>query len=476
MHTRRGLSPGERGGQTDGTRSQLAISTLCLAEFIDVLSVTVVVTALPAVLRSLDAGTALGGLMVTAYAACFGGCLILAGRLSDVYGHRRTMVLGLLGFAITSLAAAIAPSGWWLVAARGLQGLAAAMTVPAAMTLLLAVAEAPRLRARALGIWTAAGAVAGASGFVLGGLVTDLIGWRWVFLINAPLALGLVAAVRRWVRVSPPRRSNRRLDLRGAALLTGGLMTLVLGASLLERAGRVPVALALVATGITLTIAFVAWERRVTAPLMPPGIWRQRHLVTGCAISFANNAATSSAMVLAALHVQDVAGLRPTTAGLALLPFSLTVVVGSALAPPLLRTRARPTVMALGLVVVAAGTLVLLATGGPASVAVVVAGVALAGGGLGLSAVAATNHGTDVERGDRALASAAITTAAQLGTALGVAAVVTLAAAVTAGATPVSGHHAGWAAAGAIALCGAAVAVRSHRRVPVGSRGTVPSC
>ena len=446
-----------------------AVAALCAVQFVDVLGVTSVVTALPRMLADLHAGPAVGGLVVTIYAVLFGGCLVLAGRVGDLLGHRRVLLAGLAGFGVSSVLAGVATSGGWLVACRGLQGMSAAASVPAALTLLLAATDRPDRRRRALGAWTAAGAAAGASGFLVGGVVTDLVGWRAVFLLNVPVTAVLVVAVARWVRSAPAHRDGR-LDLVGSACLTLGVMALVLGAAEMERAGvrGFLTAAALLGAGGLLVTAFSRVERRSEAPLIPPAAWRNRPLTLGCAGSFLTTATTSATGLFATLHAQDVAGLGPAQAGLVLLPFSLAVIVGSVTAPRLLVRRTHPTVMVIGLAVVAAGNLLLLATTTTGRLWPLVVGVTAAGVGLGLSSVASTGLGAQVAIKDRGLASATLNTAAQLGTALGVAALVALANGVAGGtSTPalVSGQHAGWAAAAGLALAGALGVAAVARRV-----------
>ncbi len=454
------------------TNSRLAGGALCAVQFVDVLGVTAVVTALPHVLVELHVGTATGGLVVSSYAAMFGGCLVLAGRLADVLGHRHVLISGLVGFGLSSLAAGVAPSGAWLVACRGLQGLAAAASVPAGLTMLLAVFDDPARQRHALGAWTAAGATAGASGFLLGGVVTDLLGWRWVFLLNLPLSAALVAALTRWATIDPRRAVGRRLDLPGAGSLALGVIALVLGAAQFEHGGDRVGAAALLGAGALLLAAFALVERNSPAPLIPPGAWRIRPLIRGCAVSFLNTATTSATTLFATLDAQGVLGLSPTQAGLVLLPFSLAVIAGAAAAPRLLAGSSPPTLIVIGLSVVCAGDLLLLQTTATGRLWPLISGLSAAGAGLGLASVAATSLGTQVAREHRALASATLNTAAQLGTALGIAALVAVATA-SAGrpqgahpASPLAEYHTGWALAGAIAIAGAAVVLVHWRARP----------
>ena len=213
-----------------GNRSGLAIALVCVAQFVIVLDVTVVTSALPALGRELGFGADDLQWVVTAYVLAFGGFLVAGGRAADLIGARRAFTIGLAGFAAASLGCGLAPTGWVLIASRVLQGLAAALLTPAALALLNAVTEPGAARRRAVGIWTAAAAGGGASGWVLGGLLTEYAGWRWVFLINVPIGVvGLSVVALVLPRVAP--EAARRLDLLGAVGLTGGLSLVVYGLS-----------------------------------------------------------------------------------------------------------------------------------------------------------------------------------------------------------------------------------------------------
>ena len=219
--------------------ARIAVPVLCLVQFVDVLGVTVVITALPAMLASVGAQPSAAAVVATGYAMCFGGLLMLGARLGDRYAPRRVLVAGLVGFGAASVLAATATSLVALVAARCAQGAAAAASVPTALRLLLDAAGEGDGRRRALAGWSAAGAAAGASGLVLGGVLTELASWRAVFWINLPVA-GLLAAA---VLSSAPRLGatrTGRLDVAGAGALTASVMAVVGGAALLEHPpGRV---------------------------------------------------------------------------------------------------------------------------------------------------------------------------------------------------------------------------------------------
>src|ERR1700759_2702393 len=233
--------------------SSLAVSALCLVQFIDVLGVTVVVTALPAMLASLPGSPASSTLVATGYAMFFGGLLMLGARLGDRFGHRRTILAGLAVLAVGGVVGATGSS---------VAGATAAPSVPSALRLLTTVtAEGPERR-RAIAAWSAAGAAAGASGFVIGGVVTDLASWRFVFWAYLPIAAGLAAAIAGSVPADPGDRPVTTLNLAGSALFTVAVMAFVVGTTVITRpGGRLAGGLLLAACALLLA-GFLAVDRR----------------------------------------------------------------------------------------------------------------------------------------------------------------------------------------------------------------------
>jgi MFS family permease len=326
------------------------------------------------------------------------------------------------------------------------------VSVPAALRLLSAVAPDENARRRALAAWSASGAAAGASGFLLGGLVTQVAGWRTVFWLNVPLALLIGLGLR---ALLPSDRGGRRqrLDIAGAVTLTAAVMAVVAGGSLAERPGALLPGLLLIAAGALLTAAFAALERRVAAPLVPAAAARHPRLRIGAAGSFLNTATTSSAMALATLQLQTGHGTGPAEAGLLLLPFSLCVIAGSTVAARVLRRVHPRTAIGLGLGLIAAGDALLIALA--VSLWAVPVGVSVAGLGIGLSSVAATTLGTDVPPDLAGTAAGVLNTAAQLGTALGIAALFVVT-------QTTNSTSLGWYCAAVIAAAGAVAVSRTR--------------
>ena len=421
-----------------------SVTVLCLVQFIDVMGVTVVLTTLPVILRDLHLPGAAATLVSTSYAVLFGGFLMLGSRLGDRYGHRRTVVASLAAYSAASVLAMLSDGLLSLTVARGLQGVAAAASVPAALRLLTTITAAGEHRRRAVAAWSAAGAVAGASGFVVGGVATDAVSWRLPFAITAAVAAALAVGVQMAVPTDPRTTRPPRLDLAAGLVLTAAVMCLVAGTSALTELGPLP-GLGLIVLGCLLLVVLTALERRSRQPILSGHVLSMPAVRVGALGSFVNTASTSSSATLATLHLQDGLGLSPLVAGACLLPLSLTAVLGSVLAGPILRRWAMGHALAMGLAVIAAGNLVVVADQGQAAVLVAVATIGL---GLGVASVAANTIGTDVLDTLKATSAGILNTTAQLGTAIGIALIIVIA--------EFSSYTTGWACAAASAAITAA--------------------
>jgi MFS family permease len=411
------------------TVSRRGIALLCAAQFVVVLDVTIVAVALPAIRD--DLGFSAAGLqwVVSAYGLTFGGFLMLLGRAADLAGRRKVLTLGFALFGGASLACGLAPTGGALIAARTVQGLGAAAISPAALALLTAGVPEGTGRTRALAAWTAAAAGGGAIGWVLGGAITDSLGWQWVFLVNV-----VPCALAGWLTrtmLAESRAPAERLDVAGAVACTSGLAALILGLSRAEQSGVAAAIVPLAAAGLLLA-AFVAIERRADAPLLPPGTLRDRRLAGALIASVSITATSTGPLFLCVLYVQDNLGQDASAAGLLFAPINLAVIAGSVAATRVHAVRGAVSTTASGLFVLAAGVAVLLALPEHGSLppALPLAFVAI-GAGVGCAALGSTAAGTEaVERDRQGLASGLLNTAAQLGNALGLAVFVLLAAGV----------------------------------------------
>lgn len=456
-----------------GRNTSLAITALCSVQFADVLGVTVVVAALPRMLADLNAPASAGSLVSGGYAMFFGGLLMLGARLGDRFGHRRTITASLAVLAAGALLGAVADSVVLLTAARCVQGAAAAASVPSALRLLTTLTPAGPPRRRAIAAWSAAGASAGASGFAVGGVITDLASWRLVFWAYLPLAAALAAAVMRAVPHDRGPSHSGSLNTLAAAVLTAAVMAVVVGTTVIARPGQRAAGAVIVLLAVPLAAVFVRADQRAAAPLLPVAALRMPSLRRGAAGSFLNTAATSSAMTLATLYLQDTLHRSPLQAAVTLVPFSLAVVAGSALAAAALRRIGPQPTLATGLAVIAAADAALTVAAGHGWA--LSACAATAGAGLGLSSVAATTLGTTVPGVLRGTASGIINTAAQLGTTVGIAALLLIAAVTTGPPGPGTGAPIiAWAAAAAIAAAGALALTRSPQPDPAITGPTDP--
>jgi EmrB/QacA subfamily drug resistance transporter len=449
-------------------RRWAVLALLCVAQFVDVLDVNAVIVALPAV--GLDLGFSPEDLqwVVTAYVLFFGGFLLLAGRLSDLYGRRRMFVVGLAVFTASSLACGLAGSPLALVAFRAVQGLGAAIVAPAALSIISITFTGGRERNLAMGVWTAVAAGGGAAGLVLGGFITDSLGWPWIFFVNVPI--GVLGIALSFVLLGAGRgeRAARRLDVWGAVTVTAGLFLLVYGLTRAEEAGfGSPLTLAALALALVLLATFLFVERSVADPLVPLRVFRSPDLSGSALVAFANTATTSSVGIIAILYLQEVLAYSPTRAGLLGLPFSLSVVMGSFLGSRLTGSLGARRTMALGLLGICGATLLISGISAEGGLPYVLSNAVLAGLSLGCSAVASTTRGTAaVEAEERGLASGVLNSSAQIGTALGLAALITVAAARTgalaggeeaSAAAMVEGFRAAFYVATGLAVAGALV-------------------
>jgi EmrB/QacA subfamily drug resistance transporter len=460
------------GGNKSHDRRSLALAVLCVAQFVVVLDLTIVTTALPAIRQALGFSDAQLQWVFTAYALVFGGLLIFGGRVADIAGRRRTFLIGLGLFAVASAGCALAWSPAALVAARVLQGAGAALLSPSALALLTTLTEPGESRRRGVGLWTAVAASGGASGWVLGGLISEYVGWPWVFAVNVPIAAVAMAIAARALPADRPRTNAPRLDVGGAVTATAGLALLVYGLTSAGERGldRVVSWLPLLLAALAFVI-FVRHEGRTADALLPLGLLRSRPVAGANLTAAAITVSTSPAMYLAVLYVQQMLGIPAGRASLLFPAVNLGVIAGSLAGPRVLgRLGARRTLVT-GFGGIALGTtLLLLLPGNGLPVVQLLAAFAVMGTGLGAASVASTQTGTDAaDPTYRGVASGVLNSAAQVGTAVGVALLLPLAAAV--GLNTMTGYRIGWIGAGAVALLGALAgllvpAARSRSKSP----------
>lgn len=408
-----------------------------------ILDLTITNVALPTIQRALRMTPQGLQWVVNAYALGYGGFLLLGGRLADRLGRRRVFLAGVTVFTLASLLGGLAPTGGVLVAARGLQGLGAALAGPAALSILTTTfAEGPE-RNRALGAWSAVLASGGAVGMLVGGLLTQYVSWRWVLFVNVPVGALVLAATPRLIP-GAPGELRTRIDAAGAVTVTAGLSALVYATTQIPyhgwTGGRT---LALFLLAAVLLGAFLAIESRRRAPLVPLGIFRHRSLAGADTVSLVSGAAIiASPIFFLTLYLQQILGFSAIAAGLATLPLGLGVILSSRLAPRLINAIGPQRLLAGGLVLSGAGLALLGRIHPSGSYPVDVLGpIVLLGLGMGLSFVPLTASAVaGVPPADQGLASGLLQSGQQLGVALGLAALTTTAAATTRG---LLGHPAG---------------------------------
>ncbi|WP_425586179.1 MFS transporter [Streptomyces sannanensis] len=431
------------------SRMWAVVFAACAGQFLVVLDVSVVNTALPSM--RTDLGLSAVGLqwVVNAYSIAFAGFMLLGGRAGDLFGRKRMFLVGLGLVTAASLAGGLAQEGWQLLAARAGQGLGAAVLSPSTLALLTSAVPEGAARARAIATWTAVGAGGGAAGGLVGGVLTDSLSWRWTLLINVPIGALVMVLGALWLTES--RAGNgRRLDLPGAVLVTGGLATFAYGIVQTEQKGwTAPATLVLLAAGLTLLGAFLAVEARAKAPLMPLKLFRVRSVSAANAAMFTNGSAMFCMWFFMTLYAQNVLDYSPLAAGLALMPSSVSVIVGSKLAPRLMPVLGARNVAVLGALVAAAGFAwqsTMDAQGSYVTDILLPGILMMLGGGLAATPLAALAT-AGAAPGDAGLVSGLINTSRTMGGALGLAVLSTVAAARTGGATDPEALTAGYALA-----------------------------
>ncbi|MDF2444348.1 MAG: hypothetical protein JWR01_2551 [Subtercola sp.] len=307
---------------------------LAIAQFMVVLDVTIVNVALPNM--QTDLGFAPDDLqwVISAYTLIFGGFLLLGGRSADLIGRRRVFVIGLVVFALSSLAAGLATSPFELILFRGVQGLGGAMLSASALTLLTVTFEHGRRRNIALGIWGGLAGLGGTLGAIVGGVLVDSLSWRWVFLVNVPIGVIVIVAAFLIVRESRAEITGRRtFDIAGAVLSTTGLLAIMLGVIRAEPLGwGSPEVIGLLAGGVLLLGAFVLVESRSAAPLIPLRLFRTRSLSFSVVALGLNSAGFLAMFFLTAIFLQQVRGLSALDTGVAFLPMGVAAIVGAVVA------------------------------------------------------------------------------------------------------------------------------------------------
>jgi EmrB/QacA subfamily drug resistance transporter len=412
------------------TNKWLALALLAAAQFVVVLDASIVNVALPSIGKDLNFSQDDLSWVVNAYVLVFGGFLLLGGRLADLLGRRRMFIIGLVLFAVASLAGGLAESAGWLVAARAVQGLGAALLSPAALSLVTVLFAEGSERNKAMGVWGAVAGSGGAVGVLAGGMLTEWAGWEWVLFVNVPIG---IAAAMLAPRLLPESRNDgeRHFDIAGAVTITAGLSLLVYALVDANNAGWTSTqTLGLGAIALALIGSFYVIERRQKAPLVPfPGIFRIR-TITGINISAVLIAAALFSMFFfISLYMQNVLGFSPIETGLAYLPLAVGIIITAGASAGLVTRFGFKPVLVAGLLVTAVGLVWFSQIDANGSyVADVLFPSILAAIGLGLAFVSMMVASVSgVETHEAGLASGLINTSQQLGGALGLAILVSVA-------------------------------------------------
>jgi EmrB/QacA subfamily drug resistance transporter len=445
-----------------GRRPWTALALLAVAQFMVILDVTVVNVALPSIGDALAFSDGELPWVVTAYVLFTGGLMLLGGRAADLLGRRRVFLIGLSIFTAASLASGLAWSPAALIAARAAQGVGAALLLPAALSIVTTTYTGGQ-RTVALAVWGALGSAGAAAGVLLGGVLTSALSWHWIFFINVPVGIAVgVLAVQHVAAPAPRGRERGGLDIAGALALMAGLVAFLLAIDGTARAETLGLAAALLG-------AFAAIERRARRPLVPASTWRIRSLVSSAAVMLAATGILVGSFFLNTMLLQHALGASPIETGLAFLPLTLVILAGAHAAQQLVpRAGTRP-VMSGGLTLAAAGALLLSGVPDDAGyVANLLPGFLALGFGIGMTFVSVSIAAmADVGHDDAGLASGLMTTAHELGAAIGVAVVASIVTAASGGL--VDGYRDAFVVAGVAAAAIAAVtaiAVPSVRPAP----------
>jgi EmrB/QacA subfamily drug resistance transporter len=408
----------------------LALVLLCSAQFVVVLDASIVNVALPTIGRALDFSQENLPWVVNAYILTFGGFLLLGGRTADLLGRRRVFMAGLLVVAVASLAAGFASTEGQLIAARAAQGLGAAIISPAALSIVTTTFGDGSERNKALGVWGAVAGSGGAAGVLLGGILTDGLGWEWVLWVNVPVSLIAFSLSPRLIAESRAEHETRAFDIAGAVTVTAALSILVYAVVDATSAGWGSTqTIGLIALSAVLAISFVAIELRAAKPLVPFSIFRIRTLTGANVVGLLVGASLFSMFFFISLYMQQVLGYSAIHAGLSYLPLALTIMASAAVASQLVTRFGYKPVLAAGLLFIVIGLVWFSRVSVGGGFTTDILGPSLfAAAGLGFAFVTTTIAAVSgVAESEAGLASGLINTSQQIGGALGLAVLSTLA-------------------------------------------------
>jgi EmrB/QacA subfamily drug resistance transporter len=423
-------SPSSAGDPASkGHRAILVVA--CLAQFMVVLDVSIVNVALPSIRESLGMSATSLQWVVNIYAITFAGFLLLGGRCADLFGRKRLFITGVTIFTLASLAGGFAADGWQLIAARGLQGFGGAILAPATLTLLATTFTDPHERAKAFGVWGAVAGAGGAFGALAGGVLTDALSWRWILFVNVPIGVGVGIAALYYVTELRHDREGRSLDLLGAISVTAGIMAVVFGIVTAESEGwgSTKTIASLVAGALLLVLFVIDQAKLAKDPLVPLRIFRSRTVAAANVVVFMAGSAMFAMFFFLSLYLQQVRGYTPTHTGVAFLPLALSIIVAANFIARRVHALGPRTPLVIGMSMVAIGLAWLSQLSETGDYwTTIFPPIVLLGLGLGCNMASVTIAGTSgVPRHEAGLASGLLNTSRQVGGALGLAALSTIA-------------------------------------------------
>ncbi|MFO7571078.1 MAG: MFS transporter [Gaiellaceae bacterium] len=412
----------------------IVLALVCMAQFMVILDATIVNVALPSIQTDLKMSDADLQWVVNAYALTFGGFLLLGGRAGDLVGRKRVFLIGVVVFTVASLLNGLAPSSELLILFRALQGLGAALIAPAALSIITTTFTEGAERTKAMGVWAAIAVGGGAVGLVLGGVLTTVFSWPWIFYVNIPIGFAVFLAALRDVPESKDAHEHRTFDIAGAVTVTAGLLALVYGIVKAQEQGWTSLHTGgFFALAFALLIAFVIIERRSPDPLVRLSIFRVKTVRAANVAMFLVAAGLFATFYFNTLYLQRVLGFSALEAGLAFLPFTAGIIIGAGLSQKLVPALGAREVPLIGMTMAVAGMLLFLRLQpGGDYLTDFVPGVMFASIGMGLTFVPITLIATSgIPSDDAGLASGLFNTSQQIGGALGLAVLATLAVSAT---------------------------------------------
>jgi EmrB/QacA subfamily drug resistance transporter len=409
----------------------LALLLLAMTQFVIVIDASIVNVALPSIGAHLHFSRDDLTWVVNSYTLTFGGFLLLGGRMADLLGRRRMFMLGLVVFSLASLGGGLAQSETWLIAARAIQGLGAAIVSPAALSIITTTFADGAERNRALGIWGAVAGASGAAGVLLGGILTSGLSWRWVLFVNVPIGLIAAALAPRILLESRREEAGSTFDIPGAVTVTAGLALLVYAVVDAVNVGWGSTrTIACLAAAVLLLVAFVSIELRAKDPLMPFSIFRLRTLRGANIVGLLIGMSLFSMFFFISLYLQDVMGYTPIKTGIAYLPLAVGIILSAGLASQLVTRLGFKIPLTIGMILIAGALFWFAQVPAPhgAYLSDILGPSLLAAVGLGLAFVPVTIAAvTATEPQEAGLASGLINTSQQVGGALGLAILATVA-------------------------------------------------